>query len=357
MGGSQGKAAAAVQARLADAALAGDAAEIRKLIAEGGNPTSSTGGRIPLHLACTRAVFRFNTAYLEALLAAPTVQVNIVDDHGRTALHAALQGAQNTPPRQHVNLAFAVEVLLRAGVDINARTKHGETALHFAARLGKFMVKELLNAGADVTATTVFDSNALAYAVSARRYDAARALLAAGASPNTNTSPSLKIRIPLILVALQEPELFANLLDAGADPAVLRRPLDGATQLFHANSVPVLRRLLALGLDVNARNKAGDTALLFHMEDPDAVHLLLEAGIDVNAQDKQGRTVMHRVATARDACQRPSYQRTVELLLDYGADVTIVATSGLTAADMARTMSNRWLRDRILKPRKCVKLL
>lgn len=76
----------------------------------------------------------------------------------------------------------------------------------------------------------------------------------------------------------------------------------------------------------------------FHVEDPDAVHLLLEAGIDVNAQDKQGRTVMHRVAIARATCQRPSYQRTVELLLDYGADVTIQAKSGLTSADMAKTM-------------------
>lgn len=51
MGGAEAKASAepvaAIQVRLAAAAQSGNAADIRMLIAEGGNPTASAGGRIP----------------------------------------------------------------------------------------------------------------------------------------------------------------------------------------------------------------------------------------------------------------------------------------------------------------------
>lgn len=96
----------------------------------------------------------------------------------------------NTVPRQHVNVLAAVRVLLRAGVNINARTNQGETALHFGAQLSKAIVDDLLAAGADVTAVTVQGSNALAFAVRRPRFDVARSLLTAGASPNSNTSSS-----------------------------------------------------------------------------------------------------------------------------------------------------------------------
>lgn len=77
-----------------------------------------------------RAVFR-STAFIEAMLAAPSINVNAVDNNGRTPLHVAPHGAWDALPRQQENIISAVRVLLRAGAD--ARSPAGEMPLHFGA--------------------------------------------------------------------------------------------------------------------------------------------------------------------------------------------------------------------------------
>lgn len=158
------------------------------------------------------------------------------------------------------------------------------------------------------------------------------------------------------MLTLNEPEMFATLLDAGADTAPLLRPVANDTQLFYVTSVPILRTLLALGLDVNARDKAGRTALWNQIGYPDVVQLLLDAGIDVNAQDRHGCTIMHRVAGSAPAPQLHStYLFVVELLLNYGADLSIRAKSDFTPVDEAKAYYEVLLAR--LLTRRCAKLL
>jgi ankyrin repeat protein len=82
-----------------------------------------------------------------------------------------------------------VKALLDAGADANAKTSSGATALHQAAGAGSLeAVQALLAKGAEVDAReSMWQQTPLVFAASYNRPDVIRALLAAGADPNTVT--------------------------------------------------------------------------------------------------------------------------------------------------------------------------
>jgi ankyrin repeat protein len=110
-----------------------------------------------------------------------------------------------------------------------------------------------------------------------------------------------------------------------------------------------IRHLLANGTDVNARDAEGNTPLILasFYASPQCVELLLERGADVNAANRAGATPLIRAATSYEktrllvtagahirvrtalgntplllAARRAGNSRTVQLLLDRGADAT-----------------------------------
>jgi ankyrin repeat protein len=113
--------------------------------------------------------------------------------------------------------------------------------------------------------------------------------------------------------------------------------------------VRALRKLLDDGADVNARDAEGDTPLILasFYATPACVELLIEKGADVNAANKAGVTALIRAATDYEktrllvaaganvrvrtslgntplilAARRAGNARTVQLLLERGADAT-----------------------------------
>ncbi len=102
-----------------------------------------------------------------------------------------------------------------------------------------------------------------------------------------------------------------------APHAVRRRGPDAATPLMSAalyGDAALVKRLLALGADPDARDTAGATALMWAAPDRGKMQLLLDAGADVNARSDAGRSalvVVGGIVGAADA---------LKLLLDYGAD-------------------------------------
>lgn len=339
---------------VAPAAQGGDVAAVGAPRSDGGKSTAGVKGHTPLHIACSRAHLRSDTAYLEALLADPSTNVNAVDSNGRTALHAALSGPTNDrlPPSGQANLLACVRVLLRAGADVHARTARGETALHLGAHLSKEIVDELLAAGADAKAVTLQGYNALSYAFRTAQVDVIRTLLAAGASPNVS---SLRNEA-LIWSALAAPECLTALADAGADttPLHLRGRRDGATLLFTVVSVQTLRVLLSLGLDVNARDNTGCTALFSQLQSPDAVRLFIEAGINVNAQDARGNTVLHHLT--RDYPRSAPPMHLLDALLDAGADINVKDKYNNTPLMEARKTGRMELVEHLITRGKCEKI-
>ncbi len=91
-----------------------------------------------------------------------------------------------------------------------------------------------------------------------------------------------------------------------------------------------VRRLLALGADINAKETYGTTVLMWaslrgHLE---VVKVLLEKGADINAKDSGGKNALMK---ASQYC----HPKVVRALLEKGADVNANAKDGTTALDCA----------------------
>jgi ankyrin repeat protein/mono/diheme cytochrome c family protein len=121
--------------------------------------------------------------------------------------------------------------------------------------------------------------------------------------------------------------------------------------------VPVVRKLLASGADVNARDAQGNTPLILasFYASPECVALLIDKGADVNAANQAGATPLIRAATSFEktrllvtagakvgvrtalgntplilAARRAGNSRTVQLLLERGADATERNAAGVS---------------------------
>lgn len=133
-------------------------------------------------------------------------------------------------------------------------------------------------------------------AVEAGDLEAVRALLDAGANPNTRCHA---VDRAVVFVAIQR-----------ADAEMVRLLHSFGADLRSASSRPLL----------HAQASAFD--------DNPLVALLVELGWQADEQDESGWTALHHAASV-------GYTRNVEILLKSGADQRVATAHGLTAADLA----------------------
>jgi ankyrin repeat protein len=222
-------------------------------------------------------------------------------------------------------------LLLNAGAKINARNNYNNAPLHWAARAGRAgMIRFLAERGADlnVKTSTQFIINEfrtpLYLAVDSGYYDAAGALLKAGADPNVVCDTSCGT--PLTEACLQDwLPMIELLLEHGARPNGIDRGRDGYYYfpLMWARRAEVLERLVAAGADVNARGNTRQAALHSLVSRVDgktdpcdvecltgAIRSLLAHGADPAARDMHGATPLanakHPAVTALLLTARPS---------------------------------------------------
>jgi len=163
---------------VADAAMRGDAAAVRALLAEGADVNAAQGdGMTALHWSA-----RNGDPSLADILLGAGADVHAGTRIGRyTALHMAGE----------VGAGEVVALLLDAGADPMARVDvaGSPTPLHFAAASGSVLaVEALLGAGADANATEKsWGQTPLLFAASKGRTEAVRSLLAAGADASMHT--------------------------------------------------------------------------------------------------------------------------------------------------------------------------
>jgi ankyrin repeat protein len=109
------------------------------------------------------------------------------------------------------------------------------------------------------------------------------------------------------------------------DPGIARQQgPGGCTPLMYAvlyADLDAVRRLLEAGADPNRRNDAGATALMWAVDDLEKTQLLIKSGADVHACSDDGRTPL------LIAAGRPGANDVVRLLLEHGADPSVVAPS------------------------------
>ena len=304
-----------------------DLPELVRLLVEAGADVSATNryGVQPIALAATNG----SVVVLEQLLDAGA-DPDASMPGGETALMTA---ARAGPPD-------AVRVLLRAGADPNARDEAGgQTAVMWAAaRNNAPAVHALAELGADLHVRTAgppppqsrsyFRSpaptsfTALLFAVRAGAIDAVGALLDAGADVNDTLSDGQSALV--VAAANAHWELAVYLLDRGADPNLAgagwnalhqavrtRRPnpsggIAGPIPTGRVDSIDVVRKLIARGVDVNARmmtngmkdgqrsrlNRLGATAFFLAAKNTDveAMRVLIEAGADPLIPSADGTT-------------------------------------------------------------------
>ena len=282
-----------------------------------------------------------------------------------------------------------VHRLLEAGAAVEGRSVHGTTPLLLAARSGDVeTARALVAAGADVNAAEpmlAFDARidqeeaqtsgrspllvaaASQVATSGWEYelevkpstheDLALYFLEQGGDPDL--ADSIGRTALHAAVETNKTRLVTAMLAAGADPDV--RLLDapyplkgdfvsygrfrGATPLWLAAAarvpkVEILQALLEAGGNADIPADDGTTPLIAAVgavqnearQAPEAealrlVEQLLMHDIDVDAVDRRGRTAMHEAA-------RLAKNTLIEVLADYGADVSVADGRGLTPLDV-----------------------
>ncbi|CAM9513190.1 unnamed protein product [Sphacelaria rigidula] len=286
--------------------------------------------------------------------------------HGRTALHAAVQGGKHE----------SVATLLKAGGKsvVNVALTGGKkwTPLHYAAFGGHDTIVEMLMfAGASVACVDSFGDTPLHLAASEGYRQVVIALALRGADVNKLNRAKFS---PLFVAAIRGHLLVTDaLLTAGADPELRcgvnpRTPLEESTCKGH---VEVVRSLIQHGVDVNAGDPNDHRATALHLaayfDHPGAIDVLaVEGGANIEARTTHpdvGWTPLSYAAKqnsclalnallrrgARVDAEGVSNNRPLAmacqwlaagaagLLLRWGADETCTDSAGRSASDVVGT--------------------
>jgi ankyrin repeat protein len=222
--------------------------------------------------------------------------------------------------------------LLAAGANPNDSSPDGTSALVLAAHSGnRDVALALLDKGADPNNLGIGYS-ALHAAILRSDLILVKALLAHGANPNIRMTRGTPVRrnstdffllapligsTPYLLAAkFLEPEIMQILIAGGADPK-LTMP-DGATALMLA---------AGMGSPTN-ESRRGINVIDFGKLEPEsevlpAVIAVFNAGGDINATNKAGDTALHAAVNHR-------YESVIQFLADHGADVNARNKADLT---------------------------
>jgi ankyrin repeat protein len=404
-----GLGAAAPPASLVEAVRAGDAESVRSLLRQKADVnTPSPDGTTALHFA----VQRDDVAMVELLIASganvkatnrygvPPLAIAAVNGHAGIAKLLLDRGADpnvglsrdETPlmTAARTGKVDALKVLIAHGAQLNTRDARGQSPLMWAAaRNNADAVRMLIEAGADLTVRTnnkptgraaqmtVFLSpqptgfTALLFAVRAGALEATKALLDAGADVNDALSDGQSALV--VATANAHWEVANLLLDRGADPNHAGAGWNALHQTVHSrrpnlgytpgpvatgslDSIEVVKKLIAKGIDVNARmskngmkdgqrnrvNRLGATAFFMGAKttDLEALKVLLDAGADVNIPSADGTTPLMVAAglgmwyVGEDGGSLPGQEdealEVVKLCVERGSDVNAVNKMGET---------------------------
>ena len=317
-----------------DAVQKRDVTRIQTLLSKGADVNAQE--HINGHFALQYAIY-WPDASLVKLLLDKGANVNAVDKIGGTALmdasrsggpeHAAIvkllveRGADIRAGNYAAIFGAVkyadpetVQLLLEKGAPANAREEGGEgdTLLMSAASGGSVKsLQMLLAGGADVKATNKKGQTALMRASTVdhryrveSRLPMIELLLKSGAEVNAKDKNDKTALLHALVQQMSEaggvishPEVVQLLLDNGADVRV--KDADGDSVLIEAinaweGKIETLRLLLAKGVEANAQNKAGMTALMTAADKGklDVTGLLLEKGVDLNLKDAEGHTAL-----------------------------------------------------------------
>ncbi len=302
--------------------------EVKRQLAAGADPNRRfADGKSAMHRA--------------ALTASDPAIISVLVEAGGD-LHARDSHSQDTPLHDAASANANPEVIaamVGAGAEIDAGNGLGRSPLLVAAEKSRHpaVVESLLNAGADLHARSPKSGMTALHFAALRKEvefssgrerrlagDMIALLLARGADPNAEDRHG---ETPLHKAARTGGEtgyIVKQLLDAGADPNLVCRTIDGrpplhwAVEQFHGRPMAVLH-LLEAGADPNGLDTRHGTSPLFWANTPECVEMLLKAGADPNllSEGRRDTPLIRAIGMTRHA---DFDLRIAEMLLQAGAD-------------------------------------
>ncbi|QIL73115.1 hypothetical protein G7048_23830 [Diaphorobacter sp. HDW4B] len=208
--------------------------------------------------------------------------------------------------------------LLNAGADPSLRDLRGRTAMHFAESKGQIVL--LQKHGLDINDLSTPEPGEVAEGAVANR----------------------PIQYALISAEQEAPtKTISAMLDQGADPA-LPDGL-GRNAWWYCSHVECAKRLqLRLPFDPAMRDASGGTVLhrlvqyhqLVHGSSIPLLEWWVQRGLDINAQDANGKTALHWMATFHEGGYRDD---SIRALLAQGARWDVTDAAGKTPRDLLRS--------------------
>ena len=209
------------------------------------------------------------------------------------------------------------EFLIQSGADVNAKGDDGGTALHAAAFLGQYEIAKLLiQNGADVNAR----NNEGETVINGTMADWETTKFIAGI---------LQLKLDREAVETGRNQIV-ELLRKNGVTADFSDPTDNDFwTMAGAGNLQAVKEHLAKGLDINAKNKDGVTALQIAtlLGQYEIAELLVQKGADVNAKANDGTTALHSAAFL-------GRHKEAKLLLENRIDADIRNNDGATAIDI-----------------------
>jgi ankyrin len=221
----------------------------------------------------------------------------------------------------------SAKILVEAGAHVNDADAEGVSAMVLAAHSGfGDLVEFLLDKGADANSSAA-GFTALHEAIMRRDERIVTALLAHGADPNAplrvwtperrasadfNFAPALVGATPFWLAArFSEPNVMRLLVKHGADPLFVHRNVYYGTDLNDRRTQATTALMAAIGMG------GGRAWVQPHRDQREAlsletVKLAVELGVDINAANTDGRTAL-------DAARTLTYESVVKFLVEKGA--------------------------------------
>ena len=337
---------------LMTAARTGNAEVIRMLIARGAdaNARESSLGETALmwaaaenHPEAVRALIEHGAdpnarseklAYAKDRFGLEGVTTVLPHGHWTALMYAARQGSLE-----------AARALAYSGADLNLTDPDGTTALVLAIFNGHFDTAAMLaEKGAD---PNIADSTGMAALYAAADMSTLGEIYGRPGRPSTDKLTALML-LPILLArganpnaALKSPTLTRA--HTPGEPSLG----EGTTPLMRAaknGDTAAIRVLMAHGADASLRQKNGTTVLMLasgvgrgtgvfakdyatEAQLLDAVKFLVESGVDVNAANEAGQTALHIAAQASDGI--------VKYLAEHGANLDAKDKQGRTALDVA----------------------
>lgn len=310
----------------------------------------------------TKALESDTKEMLQTLITASNVAST--DSSGNTALHIAI--SKDAP-------IDYIRYLVETGADVNARNKNGDSVLFITVQKNRRDAGDLLlEKNADIFATNTQNNSPLRLALT-RGGEVqdwlinSKTLNSTDGSGNTPLHYASEWHLNDAVVALIQKGAKLDAQNANGESAVysavrggddspstinilvsnglvidskdkLGRDNLGNTPLHAAvkwNAFSSAKTLVALGVDVDAQNLSGKTALsdACRSAKKDMAILLIRSGADINATDATGRTVLMDAISS-------SNEDMVRLLLQYKANVQVQEMSGRNAYHEAALTGN-----------------